>query len=135
MNASVLAKVIRQRWWLSYYYFLITLLVCVLAAFNSSFIVGAAALVACALCYFGTARFTKSVYARRDKNYDLKELVGLAAIAAVLSVAGIIIMAWSGLWLRLYSITVDGPVWCLIGILVALLATTREPALQGQPAS
>jgi hypothetical protein len=64
MRPSGLAKVIFDLQWISYIYFLVTLLTCVRAMFKSSFAVGAMALVASALCYFGTAGFVGSFRAR-----------------------------------------------------------------------
>jgi Na+/proline symporter len=99
------------------------------AMFKSSFTVGAMALAASALCYFGTAGFAGSFRARRAKNYNPKDLAGIGAIAVVLSVAGIALMAWSGFWLSLFGVFIAGPMWCLVGILVASLTTKREHAL------
>jgi hypothetical protein len=129
MRPSGLAKVIFDLQWISYIYFLVTLLTCVQAMFKSSFTVGAMALAASALSYFGTAGFAGSFRARRDKNYNPKDLAGIGAIAVVLSVAGIALMAWSGFWLSLFGVFIAGPMWCLVGILVASLTTKREHAL------
>jgi hypothetical protein len=129
MRPSGFAKVIFDLQWISYIYFLVTLLTCVQAMFRSSFAVGAMALAASTLCYFGMAGFAGSFRARRDKNYNPKDLAGIAAIAVVLSVAGIALMAWSGFWLNLFGVYIAGPMWCLIGILVASLTTKREHAL------
>jgi hypothetical protein len=122
-------QMIFDRIWFSYIYFLVTVITCVQAMFQSSFAVGAMALAASALCYFGTAGFAGSFRARRDKNYTPKDLAVIAAIAVVLSVAGVALMAWSGFWLRLLGVSIAGPMWCFIGILVASLTTKREHAL------
>jgi hypothetical protein len=85
--------------------------------------------VASSLCFFSVATFVASFRARRDHNYSPKELVGIAAIAIVLLVAGLALMEWSGFWLDLFGVPVEGTGWCFVGILVAVLTAKREHAL------
>jgi len=63
--------------WLAYLYFLVTVITCVQAIFNNSLKVGGVALVAFALCYFGTAGFVSSFRARLQKNYKPTDLLGI----------------------------------------------------------
>jgi hypothetical protein len=97
--------------------------------FKGSFAVGAMALAASALCYFGAAGFSGSFRARRDKNYNAKDLARIAALAVLLSGVGIALMVWSGFWMSLFGVFINGPIWCFIGILIAFLITKREYAL------
>jgi hypothetical protein len=128
-HAKVVFGSIFDRQWISYIYFIITLIICGQASFKDSFTVGAAALLASALCYFATAGFAGSYRARHDKNYNLRDLGGIAAIAAVLAAGGVALMAWSGFRLGLFGVAIDGPVWAFIGIIVAAVTTKREHAL------
>jgi hypothetical protein len=75
------------------------------------------------------ATFVGSFRARHDKNYGPKELTGIAVIAVVLSAAGLALMAWSGFWLNLFGVSIEGTSWCFIGIFVAVLTTKREHGL------
>src|SRR5208282_5395502 len=101
MNVRVLLATIFDRMWLSYIYFLVTVITCFEAMLKTFFAVGAMALAGSVLCYFGTAGFAGSYRARADKNYSLKDLAEIAAVAEALSAAGVALMAWSGFWLSL----------------------------------
>jgi hypothetical protein len=115
--------------WLTYLYFLLTVITCVQAIFKSSLRVGAAALIACSLCYFGTAGFVGSFRARDLKSYKTKELTGIAVIAIVLTAAGLALMTWSRFWIELFGVAIDGSYWALLGILIAAFTTKKEHAL------
>jgi len=110
-------------------YIIITLIVCAEVFFSGSFIVSGAALLASALCCFGTASFVGSLLARREKNYSPKDLAIIGAIAIVLSGAGIALMAWSGLHFKVFGVRIEGTLWAIIGVFVAVLATKKEYAL------
>jgi hypothetical protein len=69
MKLQVFAKVIWDRWWLAYIYFLVTVITCIQVVFTSTLTVGAAALVACALCFIGPAGLIGSLRARHENNY------------------------------------------------------------------
>jgi hypothetical protein len=109
--------------------FLVTLLTCIQPMFKGSFAVGAMALAASALCYFAAAGFSGSFRARHDKNYNAKNLARIAAVAVLLSGMGIALMAWSGFCMSLFGVFINGPIWCVIGILIGSLITERERAL------
>lgn len=82
------------------------------------------------LDYVILAQLALQVLTVRDvTNYSLKDLAGIAAVAVALSAAGVALMAWSGFWLSLFGVSIEGPIWCFVGILVALLTTKREHAL------
>jgi hypothetical protein len=110
-------------------YLVITLLLCGQVALTGSFVVGGSALVGFALCYFATATFFGSFYARREKKYSMTDLAGIGGIAVVLVAAGLALVVWSGFWLNLFGVTVSGLVWALIGIVVAVLTTKKQHAL------
>jgi hypothetical protein len=118
--------------WLVAIYFLITVITCAQAMVKASFGVGGAALVACALCYFGTAGFVgsfRAIRARQMKNYSAKDLLGIGAIAVALNAAGLVLIIWSGFWIGFLGVVVAGVYWALIGMLIAVLTTKKEHAL------
>jgi len=94
--------------------------------FKSSLAGGAAALVACALCFIGPAGFIGSVRARPENNYYAKALIRITAIAVVLTTAGVALMIWSGFGLNLFGVAIEGPYWALTGVFIALIVTKRE---------
>jgi|GEM_PF-2624867 len=118
-----------MRAWPTYTYFLITIITCIQAMMGSSFRVGASALVACCLCFFGTAGVVGSYRARREKNYGTRDLAGIGAIGVTLVVAGLGLINWAGFWIGLVGVTIGGPLWCVIGVVIAVLITSKEHAL------
>ncbi len=126
---GTLGRTIFDRWWIAQIYIVLTLITCVQAMFNSSFSVGGAALVACALSYFGTAGFVGSFLARREKKSTTPELLGIATIAVVLAAAGIALISWSGFRVGLFGVTINGPLWALTGVAVALVTTKKKHAM------
>src|SRR5260221_9597881 len=87
---GTLGRTIFDRWWIAQIYIVLTLITCVQAMFNSSFSVGGAALVACALSYFGTAGFVGSFLARREKKSNTPGILGSAIIAGVFPAGGML---------------------------------------------
>lgn len=126
MKLQVLAKVILDRWWLAYIYFTVTVITCIQVMSKSSLASGAAALVACALCFIGPAGFIGSLRARHENNYKAKELIGIAAFAVVLTAAGVVLMIWSGFGLNLFGVAIEGPYWAFTGMFIALIVTKKE---------
>jgi hypothetical protein len=112
-------------------FWLITIITCVQVMYKSSFVVGASALVACALCYAAASGFMGSLLARREKNYRPFDLAAIGAIALVIIAAGSALMIWSGFWMRLFDIEVAGVVWALLGALSAVVVVRKEDALKG----
>ena len=112
-------------------FWLITILTTVQVMYRSSFTVGASALAACAICYAGASGFMGSLLARREKNYRPFDLVGIGAIALVLIAAGLALMYWSGFWMRLFDVEVNGVVWALLGALSAVVVVRKQDALKG----
>lgn len=129
MVPQIFAKEIFDRTWILFAYVTVTLLVCLQVMFTSSFVVGIAALMGSALCFFGAATFTASFLARGIKNYALKDLAGIGAIALVLCVAGIALTIWSGFWVTISGVYIEGWIWALIGIVSAILGTKKKHAL------
>jgi hypothetical protein len=118
--------------WLVSIYFLLTVIACVQAMVNISFGVGSAALLAYALCYFGTAGFVgsfRAIRARQMKSYRARDLIGISAVAVVLCGAGLTLIIWSGFWIRFFGVVIQGLYWALLGILIAVLTTKKEHAL------
>jgi hypothetical protein len=118
--------------WLPSIYFMLTLITCVQAMINSSFRVGGAALLGCTLCYFGTAGFTgsfRAIRAQQMKNYSARDLAGIGAGAVLLNAGGLALIIWSGFWVGLFGVAVQGVYWALLGILIATLTTKKEHAL------
>jgi hypothetical protein len=114
---------------LSLAYIALTLITTVDVMLNRSFAIGAAALVSCALCFFGVATFVGSFLARHEKEYGLKDLIGIGAIATILVVAGFALMFWSGFRIIYSGYVIEGPYWLLVGIVTALLITRKKHAL------
>jgi hypothetical protein len=112
-------------------FWLITVLTTVQAMYRSSFTVGASALVACALCYTGASGFMGSLLARQERNYRAFDLVAMGAIALVFIAAGSALMVWSGFWMRLFDVEVDGLVWALLGAAFAVVVVRDDDALSG----
>ncbi|WMT71913.1 hypothetical protein [Bradyrhizobium sp. Ash2021] len=97
--------------------------------FRSSLSVGVSALAASALGFFGTATFFGSWLARREKKYRALDLAGIGAIALVLVIAAFGLMLWSGFSLSLDGVLIPGPYWIVVGMVTALLVTTKQHAL------
>jgi hypothetical protein len=112
-------------------FWLITILTTVQVMYRSSFTVGISALAACALCYWGASGFMGSLLARREKNYRPLDLAAMGAIALVMITAGAALMYWSGFWMRLFDVEVDGVVWALLGAVSAIVVVRKDDALKG----
>jgi hypothetical protein len=100
--------------WLAFVYFALTVITCVQAMINSSFAVGGAALLAYALCYFGTAGFVgsfRAIRARQMKNYSARDLLGIGAVAVLVDAAGLALVIWSGFWIGFGRVVVQGVYW------------------------
>ena len=110
-------------------YIFVTLITCGEIFFSGSFGASGAGLLGSALCCLGTASFVGSWLARREKNYSPRDLAKIGAIAAVVSAAGIALLAWSGFHFKLFDVVIEGPVWAAVGIIVAMVATKKKHAL------
>jgi hypothetical protein len=118
VRISVIAKAaIFTRANLIILYFTITVITCAQVMFASSLVVGGAALIACALCFFAPATFVGSVLARHENEHRATDLFGIGTIAAVLTAAGLALMMWSGFRIVIYDVNVQGVYWSIIGIL------------------
>jgi hypothetical protein len=91
--------------------------------------VGISALVASALGFFATASFYGSFLARREKKYSVLDLLGIGAIAVALVGAAFGLMFWSGFSLSLEGVQIPGPYWVVVGMVTALVVTTKKDAL------
>jgi hypothetical protein len=40
-------------------------------------------------------------------------------------------MFWSGFWMRLFDVEVDGVVWALLGVVSAVVVVRKDDALKG----
>lgn len=103
-------------------YWLITLFTCFQVMIRSSLLVGASALIACGLCYWGAAAFMGSLLERRQKGYRAIDLVGIGALSVVLIAAGQALMVWSGFWLHLFDVEIGGALW----VAMILLRCAKE---------
>jgi drug/metabolite transporter (DMT)-like permease len=97
--------------------------------FKSSAMVGASALVGCAICYAGASGFMGSLIARREKNYSTFDLVVMGIIALVIIAAGSALMIWSGFRMSLFDIEISGVAWALLGAVSAIVVVRKEDAL------
>lgn len=118
-----------MRGLLIFVYLVLTAVTCISATVTSSFYVGAAALVGSLLCFFAVATFCASFLAKREHQYKVTDLLGIGAIAAVLTVAGFALVIWSGFWISLDGVVIEGRYWALIGMLVAIVTAKKSFAL------
>jgi hypothetical protein len=63
------------------------------------------------------------------KKSSTLELAGIGAIALVLVIAAFGLMLWSGFSLSLDGVLIPGPYWVMVGMVTALLVTTKQHAL------
>ena len=110
-------------------YCLVSILTAGQVMFRSSLSVGVSALVASALGFFGTATLFGSFLARREKKHSALDLSGIGVIALVLVIAAFSLMVWSGFSLTLGGLLIPGPYWVVLGMVTALLVTTKQHAL------
>jgi hypothetical protein len=125
---SATAGVIFSRRFLVVIYIFATVIACGEIFFSGSFGASGAGFLGSALCCFGTASFVGSWLARHERNYSPRDLVIVGAIAAVLNAAGIALLAWSGFHFKLFDVVIKGPIWAVIGIVVATVATKKKHA-------
>lgn len=121
--------------WLASIYFLITVIACVQAMIRTSVAVGGAALVACWLCYFGTAGFVgsfRAIRARQMQNYSARDLIGIGTVAVIANVSGLVLMIWSGFRVGLFGFVLNGVFWMFIGVVIAIITTKKEFALSSR---
>jgi len=102
-----------HRTTISLTYWLITVLICIQVMIRGSLLVGASALVGCALCYWGASAYMGSLLARRETR--------IGVLAVILIVAGQALMIWSGFMVRLFDIEIGGAFWALIGAASAIV--------------
>jgi hypothetical protein len=107
----------------------ITIITCAQVMFRMSFIVGLAALVACALCYSGAAGFMGSLIARREKGYRGTDLLGIGTIGLLLVAAGSGLMVWSGFSMHAFDMKLAGVTWALLGAASAVVVVRKQDAL------
>jgi drug/metabolite transporter (DMT)-like permease len=98
---------------------------------KGSFVVGFAALVACALCYMAAAGFMGSLIARREKRHRAIDLFGIGAVGLLVIAAGLAVMIWSGFSMRLFNVEISGVTWAALGALSAVVVVRKEDALRG----
>jgi hypothetical protein len=110
-------------------YWTITIITTVQVMLKSSFVVGAAALAACVLCFASVSTVVGSVLAKRQKSYRATDLIGIGTIGLVLLVAGLALMIWSGFYLRIFDVEISGLVWALVGAGVGAVVVRRQDAL------
>jgi hypothetical protein len=109
----------------------VTIVVCVQVMLRGSFVVGFAALVACALCYLAAAGFMGSLISRREKGYRTIDLFGIGAIGLFIIAAGSALMIWSGFWMRVFDVEIRDVTWALLGAASAVVVVRKEDALRG----
>jgi hypothetical protein len=100
-------------------------------AVYAAFVVGIAALVACALCYWAAAAFMGSLLARRMKGYRPFDLFMIGVLGLPLIAAGSALMIWSGFSLRLYDVEISGLTWALLGAASAVVVVRIDDAVRG----
>ncbi len=97
--------------------------------FRTSFVVGFAALAACALCYAGAAGFMGSLIARREKGYRVIDLFGIGTIGLFIIAAGSFLMIWSHFSMHAFDVEIGGVTWALLGAVSAVVVVRKKDAL------
>jgi hypothetical protein len=109
------------------------ILACVQVMLNEAFLVGFAALVACALCSVGGAGFMGSLVARRKKRCRGIVVFGIGTVGLIAIAAGLAVMMWSGISMRLFGAKneIDGVTWALMAACTGFLVMTKDEAIWG----
>jgi hypothetical protein len=128
-RARGIATAFLDRFWLTFIYLIVTAVTTVQGAFKSSLIVGGAAFLGCALTYVGVAGVVGSYLARREQRSKARNLVGIVVVGTVLALAGIWLVSWSGFWIGLFGVDIQGTYWALVGAFVALIATKKSQVM------
>jgi hypothetical protein len=110
-------------------YSILSLIAAISIMIKGSLVVGLGVLAACAFSFFGTATFVGSFLARKEKAFRAIDLIGIGSIATILVALAFMIAYWTGFRVIFESYVIDGFYWVLIGMLAALLATTKQNAL------
>jgi hypothetical protein len=128
--------VINGRHSLFVVYIFVTTIICGELFFSGSFSASGAGLLGSALCYFGSVSFVGSWHARREHNYRAGDLWIIGTFAALLSATGIALLAWSGLRFKVFDVVIGGPVWAVIGVVIAIVVSktswSRRKILSGR---
>ena len=109
----------------------ITITVCIQTMLRASFVVGFAALVACALCYVAASGFMGSLLARRVKRYRTFDLFGIGGLGLLILAAGSALMVWSGFSMHVFDDEISGVTWALLGAASAVVVVRKEDAIRG----
>jgi len=109
-------------------YGLLTVVVCVQAMRYGSFSFGAEALAAYVLNFSGLVILFASIPARYEKAPGKMRRIGAGAIALVLVAAGLVLMIRTNFWIAFYDVAIPGPVWLVVGGVVALLWSLERKA-------
>jgi hypothetical protein len=126
---SVLLQAIFSRGIPILIYTTLSLIAAISITIKGSLVVGIGVLVACAFSFFGTATFVGSFLARKEKAYTMIDLIGIGSIAAILVAVSFMLAYWTGFRVIFEGYVIDGVYWMLIGMLTALLVTTKQNAL------
>jgi hypothetical protein len=125
-DRGVLRQVIFDRRNLMIIYAFITIAVGIQVILHRSVGIGAAALVACAVCLISSCTLVSCFLARHEQQYSAKNLGITAVISASLTLVGLALMRWSGFRLILYGNEISGIQWALVGSVVGFITAKSE---------
>jgi hypothetical protein len=123
---DILREVIFDRRLLWIIYGFITIAVGIQVILDRSVSIGAAALVACAICLIASCTLVSCFLGRHEQQYSAKDLSITAVIAVSLTLVGLALIKWSGFRLFLYGIEFSGIQWALVGSVVGVITAKRE---------
>ncbi len=108
---------------LVYIYMVLSVILGVSAMFSGAIYAGISGIIGPMLCWFAVSGLKGSLMVGTSSQ----KLWG--AIAAIFFIAiGIGIVYDSGFWIKMYGISFRGVTWCLIGLVVGWISTTRQHA-------
>jgi hypothetical protein len=103
---------------------MLTLAMGISALFKGALYPGMAGIVGPMLCLFGVSGLKGSLMVGTQSQ----KVGGLAAAIACVG-AGLGLVYHSGYWVTLFSHELTGVTWCVIGLIVGYVATTRTHAV------
>jgi len=109
---------------LFYVYLALTVLAGLLAIWRGGVLAGIAGIIGPALCWVAASNL-KGSRLMGDSQQKLGGLCG--AIATVAAGAGMVY--YTGYLVELWSLAIDGVIWCVVGFITGWISTTRSQAI------
>jgi hypothetical protein len=109
---------------LIYAYMVLTLLAGLLAIWRDGALAGIAGIIGPTLCWFAASGLKGSLL-MGDSQQKLGGLGG--AVATVAAGAGMVY--YTGYLVEIWSLAIDGVIWCVVGFITSWISTTRSQAI------